>query len=453
MAFIPVQLFQTTISGFLSNVGTLVTLPTAAISQINTALGIGNYTIFSISNGANSEIVQCTGVSGSQAVLVRGQEGTVPTAFSIGSTIRFVWTELGIQAVTNGSSGIPITVAGTHAAAVTGGPYAFNVDVPFTTLAGGTGISISGSYPNFTVVNTSPGGGGAATVVTGSGAAAVTPITGGYNVSVPVVSVAAGSGISVSGGPTYTITNTQTPGGTGTVLDVAAGTGISVTGTPTTHPVVGLSPTGVAAGVHGGITVNAAGQITAIASTLLTAVISATPSLVVGTPSVGTVQLTQGAATTTGQGIVQLALPTAAASNNALDSTSVVSPAGVNAVVATLAQGQLLGVGSLYPLAAVSYSTVVPGLTTSLTLAAGKTALVDIFIEVLDTVIPTNIPNFAVGLFNGASLLTGIGNVQGNVRVLKTKLVGPLIATLIVSTTSLGINEVVQSSFFNIVTN
>jgi hypothetical protein len=453
MAFVALQNFQTTLSGFLSNVATLMPLPTAAINYINSNLGSGNYTIFQITNGVNTELIQCTGVSGGQAVVVRAQEGTTAYAFSSGSTVRFVWTVLGIQAITNGSMGIPINVTGSGVATVTGGPYAFNVDVPATTLTAGTGISVTGAFPSFTITNTSSGGGTSPTIVTGAGAAAVTPITGGYNVNVPVVSVVAGSGISVTGGPTYTITNTQTPGGTGTVLDVTAGTGISVTGSPTTHPVIGITPTGIAAGTYGGITVNASGQITAVASSIITTLSSLTSSLIVGTPSLGNVTLTQQAATTSAKGIVQLAAPTSTASNNAADSSSAVSPAGINAVVATLAGGQVFGSGSLSPLAAASYTTAIPGLTASFSLAAGKTALVDIFVEVLDTTTPTNIPTFGIGLFNGASLVSGIGLVQGNVRVLKTKLVGPITASLSVSSTTLGGTEAVQSSYITVLTN
>jgi hypothetical protein len=79
-------------------------------------------------------------------------------------------------------------------------------------LTGGTGISTSGTYPNFTVTNTAPD---------------------------QTVAIAAGTGISTSGTyPNFTVTNTA-PDQT---VSIAAGTGISTSGTYPSFTVTNTAP-------------------------------------------------------------------------------------------------------------------------------------------------------------------------------------------------------------------
>jgi len=106
---------------------------------------------------------------------------------------------------------------------VSGGPITSSGSITVTNtspdqtvaLTGGTGISTSGTYPNFTITNDAPD---------------------------QTVSIAAGTGISTSGTyPSFTVTNSA-PDQT---VSIAAGTGISVTGS---YPSFTVAATGGATG-------------------------------------------------------------------------------------------------------------------------------------------------------------------------------------------------------------
>lgn len=450
MSFVAVQGFRSSLAGTLVNSATQMALPAAAVSQLATALTGGNYTILTLSNGVNYEIVNATGTVSGAVQITRAQEGTVAVTFGVGTSVTFAWTEAGIEAVSSGGSSV--TVAGTGAAVVTGGP-AYNVGVSVPTLAAGTGISVVGAYPSWTLTNTAPYVPGPPTIVTGSGVAAVTPIVGGYNVGVPTLVFTNGTGIAVTGAyPNYTITNTAASGGTGTVTSVTAGTGITVTGSPTTVPVINITNTGVTAGTYGGLTVNARGQITAIANPLITNITSLTASLVIATPSVGAVTLTQQVASVGVAGIVPLASPTNAASNNAGDSSSAVSPAGVNAVVAALPSTTFntLSASVYMQLPAINYSVVAPSLSIPITIPAGKTALVTAFMEVVDPMNLTTPQSFAFAVFSNASIVAGNDTLPSCSRTIATKLVGPVTSNLSLQYTPLMGTAILSSYGINV---
>lgn len=456
MAFNPIEGFQTQLTAFLSNVSTLMSLPAPMIAKIQAELPPGDFTVFAINAGTKFEYVQCTGVSGGQAVITRGTEGTTAQAWAAGSTVRFLWTSVGILGLTNGGLGVPINLTGSNAANVTGGPINYNVDVPFVSLAAGSGIAIGGAFPNFTVTNTDPGGVVSPTIVTGTGVVNVTPIMGGYNVNVPTTTIVAGAGIAIGGAfPNFTVTNTNPPGGTGTVTSVTSGTGITVTGIPSVTPIVSITNTGVAPGVYGGITVNAQGQITAISASLITSIVSGTPSFVVSGPIAGVVTLTQNSATTASEGIVQLAVPTNAGSNNPLDSTSAVTPAGVAAVLAAYTASQtqttLFGTGNLVPLPPASYPNQIAGISYPLSIQAGQIALITAYVEVYDTVTPTNVSNFAIALFNGLTLIDGNSVLPGNTRTIYRQITGPFTGVINLNHTNLAATEVLGSYYLNVI--
>lgn len=452
MAFVPLLGFQTNLAATLLNSATQMLLPASAASTIASLVGVGDYSILALNNGVNFEIVYVTGVTGGAVNIMRAQEGTTAFTFGTGTDVRFVWTPVGIQETA--TAGTPVTITGINAASVTGSPN-YVVDVPETAITAGTGISVTGAFPNFTITNTDPGIPVPPTEVTGSGVAQVTSILTGYNVNVDPVIFTNGTGISVSGTyPNFTITNTApSPASPGTVTVVTPGTGIAITGTPSIAPVVGLANSGVTAGTYGGITVNAQGQITNMAANLITSITSNTTSLTVTTPTVGEVQLTQALATTATPGIVPLAAASSAASNNASDSTSAVTPAGINAVIAALPSTAptISGAASLVPLSSALYTTSVGGSTVAINLASGKKALVTAFMEMTDPANPTIVQTFAFGLFNGATLLAGNSSLPSSARTLSTVLTGPITGSLVLQHTALAGTTQLDSYALNVI--
>lgn len=455
--FIAAQLFQSNVTALINPSSTVMKLPAAAAAQLLAIIGAsGNFTTLSLSNGVVSEIVYATGVSGVNVTISRAQEGSTAQTFSAGTIARFVWTEVSIQDVASGgTAGISITGGGI--VNVTGGPFAFNVSAPAGNLIAGTGIGLAGTWPNITITNTAPGGGGGGiTTITGSGQAIVTPITGGFNVNVPTPSVGAGAGISVTGTwPTITITNTDPGGGaTGTVTIVNAGSGIAITGDPTVNPTISLSPSGATPGVYGGITVDVFGRITSIGAGLITNISSLTAALVVGTPSIGAITLQIADATTAVTGLIKRAVNTSVASSDPGDNVSAVTPSGIAAVLAAQVPVQIIADTSNIPLASASYTVAAITSGTSLTIAAGKTALVTVAIEEQDPGAPTSVPSFGIGLFTGLTFIDGNSdNVPSAARTLTVKIVGPFTGILGARVTALAGTFAIQSKSISIVTN
>jgi len=115
-------------------------------------------------------------------------------------------------------------------------------------LTAGTGISTSGSYPNFTITNSAPD---QTVVLTGAGTTTVTGTYPNFTITsndqyvgtVTSVGLTAGTGISVSGGPitssgSITVTNTA-PDQT---VVLTAGTGITTSGTYPNFTITNAAP-------------------------------------------------------------------------------------------------------------------------------------------------------------------------------------------------------------------
>lgn len=448
MAFIAIEPLQAKTTTFTTSSATAITTDSTTTAYILGILGAsGNYTTVAVTDGIGYEFMHITGVSGGALTVDRGQAGTTAVNLASGATIRYVWLTEGIIATVPGGS---VTCTGGGGTVVTGGPN-YHITSPIYTFNAGPGISISGSPTAPLISSTVPAGAtgatgpaGPATTVTGSGVATVTGSPGSWNVDVPLAAVTASTGISVTGtgtlGDPYVITNTQTPGGSGTVTSVTAGAGIAITGTPTVAPIVSLTTTGIAAGTYGGWTVDAYGRITAVGSELVTSISTSTIGASVANPSSGVWTVNVNTASTGGQGLIRLAAATAGASNNAGDATSAVTPAGVNAVITSLSlnPASFSIAGSQSALASGLYTDTVTGLPIPVAVAAGKTATINLYVEVYDSAALTTPQSFGVGLFNGGSLLAGVSNnVVSCVRNLQYLITGPLSATLTVKTTAL----------------
>ena len=153
---------------------------------------------------SNREIVKVTAISSNTLTVVRAQDGTTARAFSDGDKCELRITaallnDIAAQADTDTNTeytaGSGLTLTGTE--------FSNSAPDQTVTLTGGTGITTSGTYPNFTVTNSSPD---QTVSLTGSGA---TTVSGTY--------------------PNFTISSTDT--NTDTDTTYTAGSGLTLTGT------------------------------------------------------------------------------------------------------------------------------------------------------------------------------------------------------------------------------
>jgi len=201
----------------------------------------------------NTGILSATTFSGSGASLT-----SIPNSALVNSaiTINGVSTALGGSASVGTVTSVAAT-AGTGIS-VSGSPITGSGTLNITNtepdqtvvLNNGTGISVTGTYPNFTVTNTAPSSGGTVTSVT---ATAPVASTGG---TTPVISMPAAT-TSVSGYLTSTDWNTfnNKSNTTGTVTSVSATVPsfLSVSGSPiTTSGTLALTYSGTALPVGNG---------------------------------------------------------------------------------------------------------------------------------------------------------------------------------------------------------
>jgi hypothetical protein len=452
LTLVPVQYLIANTTSYTSNVAIQFTTDSTTTALLLSLLGPSsnnNYTSIAMSDGINYEIMFITGVDTGAVSVLRAQEGTTAVPLASGAAFRFVWTETSILALVPGGS---VTCTGSGGTNVTGGP-AYTIHSDTAAIIGGAGIAVSGGWPTFGISATAPAGAtgptgpsGPSTVVTGSGLAIATGSSAAYNVDVAGPAFVAGSGISITGSwPALTFTNTQTPGGAGTVTSISSTT-LTVT-SPTTTPTVNLPTVGPGAGPYGGITLDANGRVTAVSSGLVTNVTSGNGSIVVTSPSAGVFTVTAQAATTGQVGVTAYAAATNAASNNAGVANLAVTPAGIAAVVAALppTQTSYSYFGTQTALSAGSYTSNISSFPITVNVPTGESAMLDIYVEVADPSNPTVVPSFAIGLFNSSSLLAGVSPIPSALRHLKYLITGPLAATLNVYTTTLTGTNIVQS--------
>jgi hypothetical protein len=158
-----------------------------------------------IANGGTGQ----TTANGAFNALVPSQTGNTGKYLTTnGTDTSWATNPLGTVTSVAATAGTGISVTGSPI--TTSGTLNITNTAPDQTvvLNSGTGISTSGTYPNFTVTNTAPD---QVVALTGAG---TTVVTGTY--------------------PNFTITSTDSTTGTVTSVAATAGTGISVTGSPIT---------------------------------------------------------------------------------------------------------------------------------------------------------------------------------------------------------------------------
>jgi hypothetical protein len=460
LTFVPIEYLQAYTASYTSNLATQITSDSTTTALLLSLLGPssnGNYTPIAVSDGVNYEIMNVLGVDTGAITVQRGQAGTTAVPLAQGASFHFRWTEQAILSVAPGGT---VTCTGSGGTSVSGGPnYTIHSDTGV--IIPGAGINVAGGWPTFTVSSTAPAGAtgatgpaGPSTTVTASGIASASGGGSSYNVNVDGPAFVAGTGISITGSwPALTITNTQTPGGSGTVTSVTSTT-LTVTN-PTTTPEIELPTVGPGAGAYGGLTLDDYGRITAVSSGLVTNITSGNGSIVVNSPSAGVFNVTAQASSTGQAGVTAYAAATNAASNNPSVANLAVTPAGVAAVVAALPSSAVFisYFGTQIALSAGSYTSTISSFPIGVSIASGQTGILDIYVEVADPSNPTVVPAFGIGLFNGAALLAGVSQIPSAIRHLKYLISGPLTASLSVATTTLSGTNAVQSYAASLVVN
>ena len=232
---------QTTITG---NAGSATVLQTArAINGVNfdgsaaitvTAAGSTLSDTVPIAKGGTGQITAQAALN----ALLPSQAGAAGKNLqSDGTNVSFVADAGGTVTSVAATAGTGISVSGSPI--TTSGTLTITNTAPdqIVALTGGTGITTSGTYPNFTVTNSAPDQTVALTASTGITTSGTYPnFTIANSAPDQTVAIAAGTGISVSGTyPSFTVTNSS-PSSGGTVTSVAATVPsvLSISGSPIT---------------------------------------------------------------------------------------------------------------------------------------------------------------------------------------------------------------------------
>lgn len=368
-------------------------------------------TYFAITANNVYEVVKVTGVDGQDLSVVRGVESD-PQAFPVGSKLNFVVTAAGVlETIGPINSTVQLTDSGLVTASNTSGDI-WNIDVPVPAFQGSGGISVLGEYPNLTFAYTpqdccgdesAGAGAGGITSLTGIGIAQAynTGAAGYVNVPAPAFT---GVGVTITGTwPNYTFT--VSAGGSGSVTSVTAGAGITVTGTPTVTPTIAITNTGVVAGTYGGMIINARGQITSIPAAFNPiSVLNVTAPLAISRPSsaeTATLSIVDAAIDVKGA----VALVDHTDPFDSANTTKAMTPAAVATAMATLGSASVTGNNSYSGEASGSYTNVISGSASALTLASGEKAIVTAEVTILSAGTPLTPVAYGMAIFNAAATL------------------------------------------------
>ena len=444
------------ISGYLTQplpaslTATLMQLDASSSAQLLALLGSADWTFMLLGSGATAEVVQVFYSATTNFPITRQQGNSLLNAHVIGDPAVF---ELTAAAVASEVTPVAMSVTGTNLVSATTSGLNVTIDVP-EPLFVGSGITITGTWPNLTFTqiadDTSCCGGsgtgttGGITSLYGSGLAVVTQAgtVATVNVAAPTFT---GSGVTITG--TWpNLVFTAAGGGVGTVTSVAAGTGITITGTPTTAPVVGIATSGVTAGTYGGLTVNAQGQLTAVDAAFNPPSIINSGSAAITSARVGNTQtLTATPAAEGTVGVVALAL--AGSPLNSADHSTAVNPALLANVIAALAGTTITGVSSYTAVSTALYTNVVSGALLAVSIPSGHSFLIQASATMVNTSTPGTPVEFGIAVFNATTSTI----VQGNQQMTQSQqsmsflLAGPLTANLSLVTTAIPSGSAVLS--------
>lgn len=297
--------------GTVTSIGIMAGTGTS-IGGTSPITGIGTFTVTNTAPDQTVELDNGIGIA---------VTGTYPTftvtntSPSTGGTVTSVGLIAGAGTSIAGAS--PITGVGTFTVTNTAPDQT-------VTLNNGIGITVTGTYPTFTVTNSSPSSGGTVTsIVAGAGLSGGTITTTG-TISMPNTGTPGTYGDAShfpiittdnQGRVSTVTTQTMTTGGSGTVTSITAGTGLSG-GTITTIGTISLPNVGTA-GTYGDaatcpvITTDAQGRVSSVTTQTVTTSSGTVTS--VGLNSTSTISITGTASPITTSGTYSVSIPSSVA--------------------------------------------------------------------------------------------------------------------------------------------
>lgn len=369
-------------------------------------------TFLSVSTGVLSELVRVVGQSGRVLIVQRSQGNTQALSFPLGARLEFQVTAEAILGNMGAIPAIGITGTGA-AVVTTPLLNNWNVDVPVVTIlpALNSPIEVLGTFPNFQLALQNRDGCGGAGSEGGEGVSSIeaTGIASGfisgdtaYIKVVPPNFV--GSGVTITGSwPNITFSVAGLAGGTVTSVSVTGG--LTITGIPTVAPTLSIANTGVTAGTYGGIQINARGQIVAVPASLnpVNVVVANTPLSVARAGD--TITLSVASATTGSRGVVELA--DANDAWNPLDAANAATPAVVQKAIDELVVPLLpvaSGADSFTGEPDASYTNAISATATPIVLASGEKAVVTVNVTAIDGTTPLTPVPFGIAVFNASAI-------------------------------------------------
>ena len=429
---------------------TTMQLDPGSSAQLQQLLSSPDWTFMLIGQGATCEVVQVFYSVSNNWPISRAQDGSLLNAHVMGDPAHFELTALAVAAEV---TPVPMVVTGGGILSATTSGIDLSLDVPPPSFTG-SGLTITGTWPNLVLAVTeddtsccgeTSGGGSGVTSVFGSGLAVATQAG-----SVVTIAVAepnfTGTGIAISGSwPNLAFA--LSGGSAGTVVSVTAGTGISITGSPTSAPVVNLAATGVMAGVYGGLTVNAYGQMTAIDPTFNPPSTIVTGGSGLTAARVGNVlTLTPTPAAEGTVGVVALA--DASDPLDPTDHSTAVNPALLASVIAGLSAGSVSGTSNYTAVSTGLYTNIVSGAVLAVNIPSGESILVHAHVTMVNTTTPTTPVSFGMAVFNAAgsgTIIQGDQTMTQSQQSMSIIIAGPLVTNLALLTTAVPSGSAVLS--------
>lgn len=438
-----------TLTADISSVTNVLPIDAAslAILQANVDFAGGDWTYLELNNGIYSEQVKVTGISNNYLVVTRGVSGSVGRTFAASNTE--INDAVGQDAIKDIIAANPspsaVTVSGGEIAQVTEPTQGnYKVTVEYPQFSGSGGIVITGEWPTLTFnfeggdEGCCSGGataGGVTSVVVQSSILTATVQTDVLNIALPEPTFTGAGGVTVTGSwaDGYTISGGGA-GGTGTVTSVDVGTGLTLTGIPNTNPTISITNTGVTAGIYGGFTINAQGQITDVTagySPVGSLAFANGADVVLDTTSY---TVTLHTADVGVQGIVALADSAAPLDSN--DDVNAVTPKLLSSAISTLSAA-VVGAGSTNGEADASYTNILSTTGISVNLSSTQKALVIGEIQMMDGTTPSSPVAFGVAVFNATNVkLYGSKTATQSKQAFSFLLTGPINTTISIATTA-----------------